>query len=144
MSKQRKSVTIEPHLADEIDRRNELNFSALVNELIENYFYEGDSPHKMKTALQVRLDRIESKLDEKEKRIQQLQKEREEIEELIQEKEGQEDPQIEEAVEVLQTISEEQLTKDNPAVQNQAAQVGIPPSKLIEKVKEDVPGKIKE
>jgi len=141
MSKQRKSITIEPHLVDEIDRRNELNFSALVNELLENYFYEGDSPHKMKTALQVRLNRIESKLDEKEKRIQQLQKEREEIEELIEEKEGQEDPQIEEAVEVLQTIPEGQLTKDNPAVQNQAGQVGISPSRLIEKVKKDAPRK---
>lgn len=135
MGKLQKSVTIDPHLADEIDRRSELNFSALVNELVECYFFEDDSPHKMKAALEVSLDRIEDEIDETENKLQRLRQQRDEIEEKIEEQQGQEDPQIKEAVEVLQTIPEDQLTKDNPAVQNQASQIGITPPKLIEKVK---------
>lgn len=136
MSKRRKSVTIDEHLADEVDRRSEINFSGLVNDLLDSYLSEGNSFDSMKAALTVRLDRIESEIEQKEKQLNQLREEREKIEELIEEQEKKCDPQLEEALNVLQNTPKEKLYRENEAVKNWARKIGIPPEKLVEKVKE--------
>ncbi|AUX08291.1 hypothetical protein AArcSl_0641 [Halalkaliarchaeum desulfuricum] len=136
MSKRRKSVTIDENLADEVDRRSEINFSGLVNDLIENYLSEGDNPHKVKAALTVRLDRIESEIERKEKQLNQLREEREEIENLIEEQEEKRDPQLEKGLKVLQNLPEEKLHTENKAVKNWARKIGIPAENLVEKVEE--------
>ncbi|WP_143095843.1 hypothetical protein [Natronobacterium haloterrestre] len=135
MSKRRKSVTIDEHLADEVDRRDEINFSGLVNDLIESYLSGGVTANKMKTALTVRLDRIDNEIEQKEKRLEQLKEERDEIQSLIEEHDERRDPTVEQALQVLQDIPEEHLHPENKAVKNWAGKTGIPPSELIEMVK---------
>lgn len=135
VSKKTKSITIDEHLAEEIDRRSEINFSALVNDLVENYLAGDLTSHKTKTALEVQLEHVENEIEEKEKRIQVLKERRDELQQVIEEHDEQRDPTVEKALETLQNLPEDNLDSENDAVLNWSRKTGIPPAKLIEKVK---------
>jgi predicted nucleic acid-binding Zn-ribbon protein len=137
MSKKRKSVTIDESLARQIDQRNEINFSSLVNDLVEHYFAGDATAHKTKTALKVQLQHVQDEIEQKEERLRQLRKREEELEQLIEEHEDQQDPLVEEALEVLQDLPDDKLHAENDAVINWASKIGISPAKLVELVKNE-------
>lgn len=137
MSKKRKSVTIDESLAKEIDQRSEINFSSLVNDLVDHYFAGDATSHKTKTALEVQLQHVQDEIEQKEERLRQLRKREEELEQLIEEYEDQRDPLIEEALEKLRTLPDDKIHTENDAIVHQAGKIGIPPAKLVELLKNE-------
>jgi len=137
MSKKRKSVTIDESLARQIDQRNEINFSSLVNDLVEHYFAGDATAHKTKTALEVQIQHVRDEIEQKEERLQQLRKREEELEQLIEEYENEQDPLVEEALEKLRNLPDENLQTDNVAVVHQAGKIGVPPAELVELAKSE-------
>lgn len=137
MSKKRKSVTIDQSLATQIDQRSEINFSSLVNDLVQNYLAGAATSHKTKTALEVRLAHVEDEIEQKEERLQQLKKRKEELQQLIEEHEDKQEPLVEKALEKLRTLPDDHLHPENEAIINWAGKTGIPPAKLVELIKNE-------
>jgi len=132
MSKKRKSVTIDESLYDKIDQRSEINFSSLVNDLVKHYFAGNATAHKTKAALEVQLQHKQDEVEQKEEQLQRLREQVEELEQLIEEHEDQQDPLVEEALEVLQDLPADKLHSENDAIVNWASKIGISPAKLVE------------
>lgn len=137
MSKKRKSVTIDLSLARQIDRRSEINFSSLVNDLVRNYFAGDGMSHKSKAALEVQLQHVQEEIEQKEERLEQLRQRGEELQQRIDEYENEQAPIREEAIDVLQNTPDEDLHPENAAVKNWAGKTGIPATELIERVKNE-------
>ena len=137
MSKTRKSVTIDKSLARQIDQRSEINFSSLVNDLVEHYLTGDATAHKTKTALEVQLQHVRDEIEQKEERLQQLRKREEELEQLIEEYENEQDPVVEEALERLQNLPDDELHSENDAIVHWAGKTGISPARLVELLKNE-------
>lgn len=137
MSKKRKSVTIDQSLARQIDRRSEINFSSLVNDLVQNYLAGDGMSHKNKAALEVQLQHIQEEIKEKEERLDELKKDEERLQQRIDEYENEQAPIMEEAIDVLQNTPDEELHPENEAVKNWVGKTGIPATALIERVKNE-------
>jgi len=137
MGKKRKSVTIDESLAREIDKRNEINFSSLVNDLVKHYFAGSATAHKTKAALEVQLQHKQDEVKQKEEQLRRLREEVEELEQLIEEHENQQDPLVEEALEVLQDLPDDKLHSENDAIVNWASKIEISPAKLVELLEDE-------
>jgi len=133
VGKTRKSVTIDDDLAELIDQRDDLNFSAFVNELTRDYFTSGESTDR---ALELKLQHIEREIEETKEELDRLRNERNRIEELIEERRDRQEPVVEELRRIADQSPTFDLHEDNDAVQQKAAKAGMTPSELVERVRE--------
>lgn len=130
MGKEIKSVSIDEGLAEAIDEADDLNLSGLVNEMLRAYFTTGDT-HR--SAIRSRLEQVEEEIEETEEELNELRNEKERLEQLLEKEEAEMEPLREQAVELF---SGRDVDVTNPAVEQWAMKLDMPPQELLEKVEE--------
>lgn len=136
MSKKRKSVSLDESVANEIDRRSHLNFSALVNDLVQEYLAGGKTGSLRESVLEVRLERIERQIEEKQEQIEHLREERDYLEDMLAQEDTQSDSLIEEIPDGVLHISDDKLNAENEAIITQAQKMNRTPAELVEAIEE--------
>jgi len=133
-TKERKTFSLDPEVAEELDEKG-LNASAVVNDLLTEYLIGGTSAAIGK---ELRIKDIERELDEQLKerdrinrRIERLRNERERLEREIEQQQEQREQRLREAAGYVRGKS-----PDNPAVENWAEKLSMPPKELLRKVDE--------
>jgi len=127
--KERRTVTLSKE-ADQVLQQED-NVSAVVTDLVEQYARTGD---RGSAGLELQRKHKLKELEEDKETVSRLETEIEELTALIEERKSQETTEWEEAKDALSGISVEQLTEDNPAVQNWSEKLGVTASELIEEI----------
>jgi len=140
MSKKRKTFSLDRDIHSQLTDREQLNASAVVNELLRQYLVQGNGQD---VGLRMRLKDIDREIEQKqseigriEAQIDRLQQEREDIQAQIQQRREEGIEEVQEFAEKIQDgmFDTENLTEDNPAVENFATKAGLTPERFIEKV----------
>lgn len=130
MGKRIKSVSIDEDIAEAVDSDDSLNLSALVNQFLKNYFTTGDT-HR--SAIELRLEQIETEIEETEEKLDGLRRERERLETLLEREKAELEPLRQKAVDLFYGRG---LEPTNPGVENWAVKMGMTPEELLDKVSE--------
>jgi len=133
MSKDTKSFTLDPDVVEELEQTG--NASKIVNDLLQEYFLSaGDGPIGLELQLQNTEKQISEAMDEREKlnrRIERLRRKKQRLEKEIEQRQQAQREKLAEAKQFVQGKE-----PDNPAVQNWADKLGMPPYELLGKVEE--------
>ena len=124
MSKQRRSVTLEPEV-DEYLSRNEVNASGLVNDLVRRHMNGGIGDD---AVLRMRKQQVKSEVEHLEARTQNKLEELEKLEQRLETRTERREKKLDEVRERLEGVP---LEPDNPGVEKQAQKVGLSPEELI-------------
>lgn len=132
--KVRKTVSIDRELEAELDEWSN-NHSAIVNELLNEYFKNaGDGP----IGLEVKLRDVESRIDETlnerdraNRRLERLRNRKDRLEKEISRRQEKRKERLRRAENYVAGRS-----PDNPAVQNWAEKLGMPPAELVDRVEQ--------
>lgn len=122
--KRRRSVTIDDDVDREVDARSDLNFSALVNDLLGQYFATGGDE---KTAELLRAERLREEAGQLRDEADVKERQAKAIEDTVRERQKERQGEVEEAVDRLQNVPAQ---PDNPAVEAVADDVGMDPAEL--------------
>lgn len=125
MSKKRRSVSLEPDVHDYLSRE-EVNASALVNELVRRHMEGGMEDT---AVLRLRKEQVESEVDHLKARTENKIDELEQLENKLESCQNQQQKQLEEVRDILDDVPHEPT---NPAVQTQAEKVDMTPEELLE------------
>lgn len=143
---ERITIRIGNDLESWLNQQDHLNVSSLARDLLRSYITVGDT---VEVGLERRLKDAEQKLERKEmektrveQEIEQLRREIDRIEQKLAERRSQ---TPEEVIKFAQRIesnrfNEDNLTADNPAVQNHAQKAGISPTNFIQEVETRLDG----
>jgi septal ring factor EnvC (AmiA/AmiB activator) len=129
--KTRKQITIDPALAEEVDRRDEFNLSGFVNACLEQHFANGNAASAGKAAVRAQIERLESQIDEAEQERERLREQRQRLEEELEDMDD-EPALLDQAREKLENTPRD---PDNPAIQNWSGKLGIPADELCDRLK---------
>ena len=139
-SKPRISATIEKELKEQLDQRNEINKSQLIETLLREYLAHGESTT---VALKVRREKLRSKKQNKELRKKTIQNEIEsldsQIDELTQKIEERQQQGLEGVSEMVAKVKNEEMNDDyihaqNPIIKDKASMAGVPPERFAKEV----------
>jgi polyhydroxyalkanoate synthesis regulator phasin len=142
--KQRISASIDADIKDQLDTENNLNKSAVVNELLRQYLVQGDAAE---AGLQRRLKEKEQTKERKELERQRLENEIESLEREIDDIQNQIQQRRQEGLDEILEMAEkirnnefprENLTADNPAVENYAQKAAMTPERFVRKVEDEL------
>lgn len=125
MSKKRRSVSLEPDVHDYLSRE-EVNASALVNELVRRHMEGGMEDT---AVLRLRKEQVESEVDHLKARTENKIDELEQLENKLESCQNQQQKELEEVRDILDDVPHEPT---NPAVQTQAEKVDMTPEELLE------------
>lgn len=131
VSKRRKTVSIDEELADIVDRRDSFNLSGFVNTALETHFAQDSASSAQSAALQAQLEELEAEIEQVEVEKERLRERRERIEERLDEEVNSEPEIMAQARAKLENTPRD---ADNPAIQNWAAKIGIPPEDLLDEL----------
>jgi len=129
--KTRKQITIDPALAEEVDRRDEFNLSGFVNACLEQHFAEGTTGTAGKSAVRAQIERLETEIEEAERKREQLREQRTRLEEELDDMDD-EPALLDQAREQLEHTPKD---PDNPAIQNWSGKLGMSPKELCKRLK---------
>jgi predicted nuclease with TOPRIM domain len=129
--KTRKQITIDPALAEEVDRRDEFNLSGFVNACLEQHFAEGTTGTAGKSAVRAQIERLETEIEEAERKREQLREQRTRLEEELDDMDD-EPALLDQAREQLEHTPKD---PDNPAIQNWSGKLGMSPNELCNRLK---------
>ena len=127
MSKERTSLSLDPEVAQFL-QQDHVNASGLVNKLVKQYMSGGAGEAMVR---QMRIDQLESELNELQAREEQKRRELQNLKEIDEEKTAEQKQALSEAKEALQDTPKE---PDNPAIQNWAQDLGMTPEELIDEL----------
>jgi len=108
------------------------NASAVVNDLVEQFRKNGKG--REMAALQLRLNQKLRELENARENVDRLETDVEEIKTLMEEAQNANSDALEEAKEALNRIDEEDLDRENPAVEHWAEKTGMTPTQLLKEV----------
>jgi len=134
VAKKKTSVSIEERVYERLQNDPHINVSALVNQLLCQYYSTGTAD-----GLELRRKRIERDLARTREKESKLEEQLAELEDAEQQRQDEKHENIEQALENLSGIPGYRLTADNPGIVNQANKIGIPPEELLERLKEQRP-----
>ena len=129
MSKERRAVTLEPEV-DEYLAQPHVNASGLVNDLVKRHMNGDDTGAAIR---EFRIRQLEEEAEEYENRAERKLEEAERLKAAEAAKEEEREDQIESAAE---SLPEKIRDPDNPAVETQAAKVGMEPDELLAELAE--------
>lgn len=134
MSKKRTSLSLDEPIADEVQRRDELNLSGLVNDFLRGYLSYGD---KTSAALEARLEALERQREQLQTELDDVESEMEEVQELIEAQHETADKHDD----VLDDLAEDlaygdDLHRENPAVQTWARKLELRPQDLVAEIQQ--------
>lgn len=127
-----KSFSLDEALADWLADLD--NASALVEDLVDEYRRNGTG--REMAALKLRREQKSRELELARGEVQRLERDLSEIDALIEDAENAEDGTLEDAIDAVETIDDDDLTRDNPAVQHWSDQTGMTPTEFIDAVEE--------
>lgn len=133
MGKSPRSFSIDEDINKLLAERDDLNASSIVNNFLREYVAGGRGKE---AALETRISQLDEEISELEKELTRKKRERERLtKQLNKEQES----LYEAATELADRIRDDrfqanQLTRDNPAVQNSASNAGVQVDRLIEEV----------
>jgi len=130
MSKKVTSVSIDEELGRRLENDDHVNASGLFNQFLKEYYATGSVD-----GVDLRLRRLDRELQKARDKVERLEAEREELLERKEQQEEAQSEELEEALDVLQSIPNRKLGPDNPAVVNHANDLGLSPRELAEKAK---------
>lgn len=133
--KERKSVTLDPEVADYLGR-DEVNASGLVNRLVKMHMNGGDPDNAIR---EFRKRQLKSEINEYEQRAKMKREELEQINEVAAAHEEEQQSAFEEALETVRDIPAERVHPENPAVITQAQKAGVTPEELLAELRDDEP-----
>lgn len=128
MSKDRTSFTIDEDTLDQMRSRQDVNWSGIVNDFLNEFLGSGQS---MEAALAVRKKQIEEELVDARSEVEQLERELERIEASLSDKRE----SRREVFEAFASLSLEEESHDpsNAAVENHAQKLGMTPQEFLMK-----------
>lgn len=129
MSKERRTITLDP-AADEYLGQEGVNASELVNKLVKNHYAAGGDELSM---LDLREQQLESDVANLEARLETKREELEQIRDRKRSLKDEKDDRLDDAVDAL-AGRHGQLQASNPAVENWADKLGMPPEALVEEI----------
>lgn len=134
MSKKRTSLSLDEPIADEVQRRDELNLSGLVNDFLRGYLSYGD---KTSAALEARLEALERQREQLQTELDDVESEMDEVQELIEAQHEAADKHDD----VLDDLAEDlaygdDLHRENPAVQTWARKLELRPQDLVDEIQQ--------
>lgn len=142
--KQRISASIEAGLKQQLDNKDQINKSNLIETLLREYLAMGENTT---VALKVRREELRREKQNKEIQKQTIESEIESIEEKIADlsekiKERREAglDGVEEIAEIVADgeMNPEYLTDSNPIIKDKASQAGVPPQRFVEEVESEL------
>lgn len=125
MTKRRRSVSLEPDVHDYLSRE-EVNASALVNELVRRHMEGGMEDT---AVLRLRKEQVKSEVDHLKARTENKIDELQQLENKLETCENQQQEELEEVREILDDVPAEPT---NPAVQTQADKLDMTAEELLE------------
>lgn len=125
--KEVRSFTVEPEIADRMRERDDVNWSSVISQFLQEFIASGQSTE---AALAVRKQQIEDELGDARQRVQSLENELERIEEALSEKRN-DRRDVFESFASLEMKGE--VDTSNPAVQRHAEKLGMHPDLFLEK-----------
>lgn len=140
VGKKRRSFSLDEDLKRQLDKRENLNASAVVNELLRQYLAQGEAQD---IGLRMRQKDIEREIEDVNVEISRLESRREELKREYDEIQSQIDQRRQEGVEEIAEVVDrieagswprESLAPDNPAVQNWATKASMTPERFIREV----------
>lgn len=129
MTKRRRSVSLEPDVHDYLSRE-EVNASALVNELVRRHM---DGGMEDAAVLRLRKQQVESEVDHLKARTENKVEELEKLESKLESCTNQQQQKLEKAAAILEEVPADPT---NPAVQNQADNLDMTAEELLEALDE--------
>jgi len=129
MSKERRTVSLEEEV-DEYLNSDEVNASALVNQLVKNHATSGGNKRAM---LELREEQLMSEIDGIRSNLQQKQDELERVQEQLREFQDETTEVIKEAA---QELRDTPLDENNPAIQNWAEKAELPVAEFINRLEQ--------
>jgi septal ring factor EnvC (AmiA/AmiB activator) len=133
--KARKQITIDPALAEEVERRDEFNLSGFVNACLEQHFADGAATTAGKAAVRAEIERLENQIQEAEQERERLREQRQRLEEDLDDM-NDEPALLDQAREKLANTPRD---PDNPAIQNWSGKLGIPAEELCDRLTREEP-----
>lgn len=131
--KVRRSITVEEDVNKMLSQER-VNASGLLNDLARQHFSSGGSREMI---LDLRIDQVESDIEELESRIESK---KDELDRLKNEKRmiaEQQSEEIEEAIKAVEKVPPEDRAVDNPAVEKAATGVDLTPRELLNRADDD-------
>lgn len=125
MTKRRRSVSLEPDVHDYLSRE-EVNASALVNELVRRHM---DGGMEDAAVLRLRKQQVESEVDHLKARTENKVEELEKLESKLESCTNQQQQKLEEVRAILDDVPADPT---NPAVQNHAENLDMTPEELLD------------
>lgn len=132
MSKKRRTVSIDEEVDEYLDS-DEVNASALVNQLVKNHATAGGGEQAM---LELRKEQLQSEMQSKENELQQKREEYRGVLDRLSEYEDETEEIIAEAADVLEGIPLDEGAYENPGVKNWAGKAGLSVEKFVEHLRE--------
>jgi len=140
--KQRISASIEAGLKQQLDNKDQINKSNLIETLLREYLAMGENTT---VALKVRREELRREKQNKEIQKQTIESEIESIEEKIADLSEKIKERREAGLDGVEEIADrighgdgqikpEYLTADNPIIKDKASQAGVPPERFVEEV----------
>lgn len=142
--KKRRSFTIDRDVAGQLSNREEMNASAVVNELLRQYLAHGEAAD---AGLQMRKKEVEREIEELQtekarigSKIDRKERELEDIRRQIEERRESGLKHVTELAEKIQsgTFPMDNLAPDNPAVKNYAQKASMTPERFIDEVRDEL------
>lgn len=132
MGKKVTSVSIDEELSKRLKHDEHVNASGLFNQFLKEYYSTGSAD-----GLDFRLIQVEQEIEKKCDELERLKKERDRLREAKEQREEERDPELDQTVEQLRSIPEGKLGPKNPAVVQQAQNLGMSPQQLMNKIRAD-------
>jgi len=127
MSKIRKQITVDPKLAEEVERRDEFNLSGFVNRCLEHHFAGGSQTGIDESALRAEIERLEEEIDDVEREKQKLRERRSQLEEKLDELDD--EPALMD--QAREKLAQTPRDPSNPAIENWASKLGMTSDELV-------------
>lgn len=147
MGKKRRSVSIDPHIAEEIEKDG-AEFSPLVNKWAEDYYAEGRRPAMKEQRVEQMLEDLNKREAEFEEFVgimfDMFDRQRSMLKEALGDAGANDEVLNEQFEEVYNQLTNRTQFADhstprdpeNPAIRNQANKMGVSPERLVEELKE--------
>ena len=128
------SVSIDDDLHERLQEDERVNASGLFNSFLREYYSTGAAD-----GVQFRIREVERRLDEATERVDRLEEEKQRLKEQKAERQQMRGESLEDKLMILDSIPNNQLDKDNPAVINHANDLCMPPRELAEEARNHRP-----
>lgn len=140
VSKKRKTVSVDEDVHNELSNRDHLNASSIVNELLRQYLFQGESQdaalHMRKKDLEREIENTRQEIGHLESKLERLQDEKEQVKEMIRERRREGYEEIEDAAETIRDSPNFNVSVDNPAIQQWAQKANMTPERFINEVED--------